>query len=183
MPVRLFRVAAPASTAFNLAKTFAQIVVMWGTALYVVPSLINAAELHAGTNALRFTPRVQLGLVLFLLFSAGGLWSGYIIATRGRGTPLPLDAPRAFVVSGPYRYIRNPMAVTGLGQGASVGLAMGSYGVLLYVFAGGLVWNFVFRPLEEADLEARFGEAYRAYRRYVPCWYPRLRAYSGEWAQ
>jgi protein-S-isoprenylcysteine O-methyltransferase Ste14 len=72
------------------------------------------------------------------------------------------------------------MALTGLGQGASVSLALGSAGVLSYVIAGGLLWNFLMRPLEEADLEARFGEAFRAYRRNVPCWYPRWDPYSSE---
>lgn len=164
----------------NLAKTFAQTLVMWVAALYVVPSVISAAENRAGVDVLRFPPQWGLGLTLFILFSAGGLWSGYIIASRGRGTPLPLDAPRDFVVDGPYRYVRNPMAVTGLGQGVSVSLALGSLGVLLYVIAGGLVWNYFMRPLEEADLEERFGDAFRTYRRKVPCWYPRSSPYFGE---
>jgi hypothetical protein len=37
---------------------------------------------------------------------------------------------------GTWPDIRNPMALTGLGQGASVSLALGSAGVLSYVIAG-----------------------------------------------
>ena len=50
------------------------------------------------------------------------------------------------------------MAMTGAGQAASVGLMLGSLGVLAYAVLGGLVWNFALRPREEADLERCFGE-------------------------
>ncbi len=54
-----------------------------------------------------------------------------------------------------------------------MGLYLGSSAVLLYVIAGGVVWNFLVRPWEEADLERRFGDEYRAYRAQVRCWIPR----------
>ena len=38
-----------------------------------------------------------------------------------------------------------------------------------------VVWNYVVRPLEESDLEARFGDEYVRYRMSVRCWWPRLR--------
>ena len=38
------------------------------------------------------------------------------MAVTGRGTPLPFDAARDLVVSGPYRLVRNPMVVAGLTQ-------------------------------------------------------------------
>ena len=46
--------------------------------------------------------------------------------------------------------------------------------VVTYAIAGSLVWNFAVRPHEEADLEARFGEAFRRYRSSVRCWWPRF---------
>src|SRR5207247_9887508 len=41
----------------------------------------------------------------FVLFAA----SLARFATQGRGTLAPWDPPRHLVVSGPYRYVRNPM--------------------------------------------------------------------------
>ena len=51
---------------------------------------------------------------------------------------------------------------------------MAAFGrVRAYVVAGGVLWHALVRPAEEADLERRFGEPYRAYRRHVRCWIPR----------
>jgi protein-S-isoprenylcysteine O-methyltransferase Ste14 len=170
MPFAPFRVAEPATDARNLGKTAMQIVVIWTTTLYVVPLGIVAVESRMGIAPVLAATR--WGWLVLAACSALGLFSGYTMATRGRGTPLPLDTARELVVSGPYRVVRNPMAIAGLGQGLGVALIFGSLGVALYVLAGGAIWNFFVRPIEEADLEQRFGDAFRVYRRSVPCWRP-----------
>ena len=101
------------------------------------------------------------------------------MAVLGRGTPLPLDHPRVLVVSGPYAYIRNPMAVFGLAQGSGVAIVLGSWIVLAYVALGGALWNFLARPLEEQQLVHDFGESYARYRHHVRCWIPRRTPYLG----
>ena len=140
--------------------------------------MIVAAEGAAGIAGFDFPGRRGIGAMLFLAFSALNLRSGGVLSTLGRGTPLPLDCPRELVTSGPYAYVRNPMAVAGLGQGLSVAVWLGSWGVLAYVVAGIAVWQWGARPAEERDLEARFGMAYRDYRAAVRCWVPRLSAYD-----
>jgi protein-S-isoprenylcysteine O-methyltransferase Ste14 len=101
------------------------------------------------------------------------------MARLGAGTPLPLDHANRLVLRGPYAFIRNPMAFTGLTQATAVALILGSTAVLLYVGAGGSFWNWVVRPFEERDLARRFGEPYERYRRAVRCWVPRLTPYRG----
>jgi protein-S-isoprenylcysteine O-methyltransferase Ste14 len=164
-PIRGRR-ASPASTAWNLAKTIVQIVLFWGTFLFVLPRIVFAVETRVG------------GIALFALCGTLGLTSGFLMASRGRGTPLPLDAPRVLVVAGPYRFVRNPMAIGGIGQGVAVGLVLGSPSVILYALAGAFVWHGVARPWEERDLESWFGEPYRRYREAVRCWWPRWRPYD-----
>jgi len=176
----LSREARPATAAWNVSKTLVQTAIFWSTLLFLIPAMIYRLEGAMGLGTHRFAApswRVA-GVVLFALGGALGLTSGLIMAIRGRGTPLPLDCTRELVVAGPYRYVRNPMAIAGLDQGAAVGLYLGSPSVLAYVLAGLLIWNFGVRPGEEADLEVRFGEAYGAYRRRVRCWRPRLRGYD-----
>jgi protein-S-isoprenylcysteine O-methyltransferase Ste14 len=78
------------------------------------------------------------------------------------------------VVSGPYRWVRNPMAIAGIVQGVAVGLVLSSWLVVAYAVAGSLLWNYAIRPLEEADLEERFGSEFRQYRDSVRCWIPAI---------
>jgi protein-S-isoprenylcysteine O-methyltransferase Ste14 len=176
-PGRLYRPAPPAGAGRNVARTLLQCVVVWGVTLALLPVLLRIVE---STFDL---PRVQApvlrpaGAVLFVAFSALNLWTGLTLATRGEGTPLPLESPRRLVVSGPYRRVRNPMAVAGLGQGLAIAAWFGSWLLLAYVIAGGLLWNFALRPGEERDLLRRFGDEYRAYQRAVLCWIPTIRAY------
>jgi protein-S-isoprenylcysteine O-methyltransferase Ste14 len=70
------------------------------------------------------------------------------------------------------------MAISGVGQGLAVGLFLGSPLVLIYALMGGLIWQLIFRPLEEADLLEHFGVDYEMYRSEVHCWIPRLRPYQ-----
>lgn len=174
------REARPAATAWNVAKTLGQIVVFWSTFLFILPALIYWLEGMLGLDRLRFAGSISrvAGVVVFAAASVLGFTSGMVMAVRGRGTPLPADCPRELVIAGPYRYVRNPMAVAGLSQGAGVGLFLGSPLILAYVLAGGLLWNYGVRPWEEADLARRFGEPFFAYRGAVRCWVPRLRPYS-----
>jgi protein-S-isoprenylcysteine O-methyltransferase Ste14 len=176
------REAKPASRRWNVVKTLGQTAVFWTTFLAALPALVFAAEGALGLDGWRFgSPAgVWIGGAAFALGGALGLTSGIVMASEGKGTPLPADCPRALVVAGPYRYVRNPMAVAGLAQGAAVGLMLGSPAVVLYALAGGPVWNVFVRPWEEADLERRFGEPYRRYRASVRCWLPRFPGYAVE---
>lgn len=116
-----------------------------------------------------------LGWVLFSLFSMLGLYSGYTMSWFGRGTPLPIDCPNLLVINGPYKYVRNPMAVAGIGQGISVGLIYGSYFVVAYSLIGAILWHVIVRPDEEQDLESRFGQQFLNYKCKVSCWIPDLK--------
>ncbi|WP_323127765.1 methyltransferase family protein [Brevibacterium pigmentatum] len=73
---------------------------------------------------------------------------------------------------GPYAFVRNPMAIAGIVQGVSMGLLIGSWLVVVYALIGSLLWNWLIRPHEEADLIERFGDEYRDYAKRVRCWWP-----------
>ena len=167
-----FRHAAPATARALLARTAIQVVIFWGLFLFVFPPFIARFERTFTTAA--FVPyQRKVAAVLFVIASSLGIASALTMVTRGRGTPLPLDGPRDLVVSGPYAWVRNPMAIAGLAQGGAVALWLGSPLVLVYVIAGGVLWHFLVRPIEESHLLAAFGDDYRAYRDRVPLWLPR----------
>ena len=166
-----------ASAARALWLTLGQVLIVWPLFLLLGPFVLLEFERILGLEAFGFGAQRALGLTLFALASAANLASAYSMASRGRGTPLPLACAPRLVVAGPYRWIRNPMALFGLGQGAAVGLWLGSRTTLLYVLIGALIWDLIVRPVEEADLLRRFGSAYERYRDAVRCWWPRLRPY------
>ena len=173
------REARPASAAWNLFKCLSQTVVFWSVFFFLLPAGVLAAEHGLGLADLQFgCPASRwCGATLFILGASLGLTSTFVMATRGRGTPIPADCPRELVVAGPYRFVRNPMAVAGLSQGVAVGLFVGSPAVIAYALAGGPIWNLWVRPWEEVDLEQRFGEPYRRYCEAVRCWWPRFPGY------
>ena len=174
----LFRPARPNPAWWNLTKTLAHAVVLWTTCLALIPAIIFAAEVRTGIPHFFIPCQAWLPWLLFAAASGLGLWSGAVIAVAGQGTPLPSDTARLLVTRGPYAYVRNPMAIAGLAQAACVGVWLGSWGTLAYVFVGFAVWNWIVRPLEEDDMEQRFGDAFRRYRRAVRCWLPRWTPYS-----
>lgn len=171
------RQAKPAAPLVNLCKTLTQAALFWTFFLAVLPYGVCWLETAAGLQHARFQPLRVVGTAILLCASALGLWSAFVMALTGKGTPLPMDSARELVIAGPYAYVRNPMAVAGLVQGMAVGLIVGSWAVLLYVAIGIFLWNCVVRPHEEADLLNRFGADYRHYRQNVCCWIPRLTRY------
>jgi protein-S-isoprenylcysteine O-methyltransferase Ste14 len=169
-----FHVADEASGAHHLRRSLAQLVVFWTTFFVVVPLVLTWVEqrLRLDWGALDEPALHVLGLVLFLFGSAIGLWACVTMALRGEGTPLPAETARTLVVAGPYGWVRNPMALAGLLQTMGVGFIVGSWMVIAIAVAGALVWNFLIRPTEEADLAARFGQPYHRYAEQVRCWIP-----------
>ncbi|QDT67206.1 hypothetical protein MalM25_01030 [Planctomycetes bacterium MalM25] len=167
---------------WNLSKTAAQTAVFWTVFLAILPWAIHSLETSSGLANFASNLGWRSGGALLIGASCLGLWSGYTMAKEGHGTPLPLDCPRRLVTDGPYAYVRNPMAIAGLSQGAAVGVMIGSWGVLAYVAIGAVIWHLGVRPLEEAHLAEMFGNQYTSYRRSVRCWAPRLSPYTPDGA-
>ena len=143
--------------------------------LVLLPVLVLLAEQELDIPPLHhadlFWPLLAIIVVLNL---AVGMGSGVVMAIRGNGTPLPVETASTLVTTGPYAYLRNPMASVGILQGVLLGVALASTGVVAYALLGAVVWHGFVRPIEEADLEHRFGDAFRQYRDSVPLWIPRF---------
>lgn len=102
-------------------------------------------------------------------------------ARTGKGTLAPWDPPRALVVEGVYRYVRNPMISGVLFILLAEALLTGSRQIFIW-FILFLTINLLYIPLlEEPGLAARFGERYRVYKKNVPRWLPRVKAWIPPW--
>ena len=155
-----------------IMRTTLQLVVFWGVFLIVLPAIINSFEERWNLSVKFPILVVVAGFALLALFSVLGVWSARAIANFGSGTPLPSAMANHLVARGPYAFVRNPMAIAGIGQGVAIGLFIGSWLVIVYAIAGSLLWNWLIRPHEEADLRKRFGAEYDEYAQNVSCWLP-----------
>jgi protein-S-isoprenylcysteine O-methyltransferase Ste14 len=120
-----------------------------------------------------------VGLILLAVGVALFLTSVFEFAFRGRGTLAPWDPPRALVIHGPYRFVRNPMisGVVFILVAETALLLSTAHAIWAVVFA---IINMIYIPLiEEPQLEHRFGDAYREYCRHVPRLFPTVRPWEG----
>jgi protein-S-isoprenylcysteine O-methyltransferase Ste14 len=90
--------------------------------------------------------------------------------SKGRGTPLPLDAPRVLVVEGLYKFTRNPMYVGVLAVILGQALYYGAASVALCGCAALVGFALLVRFYEEPTLRRLFGAQYEDYCRQVPRW-------------
>lgn len=115
-----------------------------------------------------------VGVVLFLCCLGMYMGCSYILSSRGRGPFVEFDPPREFVVSGPYRWSRNPIAACLLGSLLGLAIACSSTGVFVYFLLSALLAHVQVVRLEEPLLRKRFGRSYEEYLRRVPRWMPGL---------
>ena len=157
-------------------RAIMQLVCFASLVLGVLPTTIFA---HAGGSWTALTSDAPRAIALQLQIAAIpallGVSALQEFAERGRGTPLPFDAPRRLVNTGPYAYVANPMQLSAVvvlvAWGAlleSAWVALG--GIMTWIYGVGLA-----RMDEGADLEERFGAQWTHYRTRVRNWLPRWR--------
>jgi protein-S-isoprenylcysteine O-methyltransferase Ste14 len=100
-------------------------------------------------------------------------------ALQGLGTPAPGFPTRHLVVTGLYRYVRNPMYVAVVWLILGQGFLFGNLRVLGYGFLVWLAFHVFVLAYEEPTLRRSFGDEYEAFCAHVPRWIPRLTAWPG----
>ncbi|HAP78164.1 MAG TPA: hypothetical protein DCR14_19045, partial [Acidimicrobiaceae bacterium] len=138
-----FRPAADRSVGGHVRRSLAQLVLFWSFFLIALPALAQWVERRWRIDApwLANSSVRWAGVGVFAVASAAGLWSCLTMAVHGRGTPLPAATATRLVVAGPYRWVRNPMAVAGALQTIGIGAWFGSWSVAVLALAGGGGWD------------------------------------------
>ena len=120
-----------------------------------------------------------LGVLLIIAGVPGLVHSFGEFALKGLGTPAPIAPTEHLVVSGLFRYVRNPIyiAVTAviLGQG----LLFGDVRLLVWGLLFWLGTHLFVLAYEEPTLVETFGAEYERYRANVPRWIPRITPWGG----
>ena len=147
-----------------------------GTVAGLIPFWLTGwrvEESVSGDSILRVAgaPMIVAGLVSLLDSFAR-------FAVVGLGTPAPVAPPTRLVVSGQYRYVRNPMYVAILVIVIGQGLVLGSGALLRYAAFLWFLFHMFVVLYEEPTLGSQFEASYEAYRRKVRRWWPRTRPWG-----
>lgn len=120
-----------------------------------------------------------LGILLIVAGLPGLLDSFRRFALDGLGTPAPIAPTRNLVVTGLYRYVRNPMYVAVAAVILGQALLFGDWRVLIYAGIFAVVVHGFVVFYEEPTLADSFGAQFERYRENVPRWIPRLTPWTG----
>ena len=139
--------------------------------------LVGLVLLYVPTPGIQRPAATGLWQIIGMGVGAAGvvlaLWCVFTFALIGKGTPVPLDPPRRLVVRGPYRFVRNPMAI-GVGLVLSgTSLFYRSWLLLGYTALFFLIIHLLVVLYEEPTLSRTFGAPYEAYCERVGRWWPR----------
>jgi protein-S-isoprenylcysteine O-methyltransferase Ste14 len=147
------------------------------TVLIIVPLWIeNDWTIHLRVSLIFGILIIILGLLVMMLTI-----SSFI--RIGKGTLAPWSPTKRLVISGLYCYVRNPMILGVLTVLLGEALSLGSVNILIWAGVFFIINNIYFIIYEEPNLEDRFGDDYREYKKHVSRWLPRLRAYHQELKQ
>jgi protein-S-isoprenylcysteine O-methyltransferase Ste14 len=121
----------------------------------------------------RFGPYQVAGIIVAAAGAVLAIGCVLTFALRGRGTPAPFDPPRRLVVTGPYRFLRNPMYAGAWAALLGAAVYYGSWALTAYAVAFLAALALFVRFCEEPVLRRTFGVEYDAYCRRVGRWWPR----------
>ena len=157
----------------TLSPTLIKAVILFPfNVMVIIPALILWISDQFQSYQFRIIP-VVVGGVLILV----GLYTIWITVSLftdyGKGTPAPYAPPKILVIIGIYKHVRNPMMIGVWSVLCGEAILFFSFWVLIW-FLIFFTASILFVTLwEEGDLESRFGESYREYKKKVPRWIPR----------
>jgi protein-S-isoprenylcysteine O-methyltransferase Ste14 len=157
------------------------IAVLGSALFFVIAPLVLAGFVPWWITQWEFRPAFSgvdltriLGGILIIVGVPGLVDSFARFALEGLGTPAPLAPTQKLVVTGLYRYVRNPIYIAVVAVIFGQALLLGDWRLLWY---GALLWLFfhVFVVMyEEPTLKQTFGTEYESFQTNVPRWIPRL---------
>lgn len=148
--------------------------------LFVAPGIVAGvipwaiSNWRIGPPLLGLEPLRWLGIPVLLLGAVLLVETFARFALQGLGTPAPIAPTRTLVVTGSYRFVRNPMYVAVVSLILGQGLVFGNLAVLGYGLVVWLTVHLFVLAYEEPTLSQSYGAQYDRYRRNVRRWVPRL---------
>jgi len=139
--------------------------------LYFFILLLLVIQLHSIFPIVQifYFPYNLIGILLIIFGGLINLWAALLFFKKDT-TILPDNQPSCFIASGPFCFTRNPiylgMAAALLGAAIFLGSLITFISPLIFVL---LIQTLVI-PIEEKNLEAKFGKQYLDYKKRVRRW-------------
>lgn len=153
----------------------------WGT-LYIIIALIVGPWLtmlfDESFPAISLGSFRYVGSTVWILAMLFALFSAVYLLMPGRSCPAPYEAGGSFSVSGPYRYMRNPLMLAVVIALWGEAVYLERLALLIYAFVFTWATHFWVLFFEEPALRKRLKTTYLDYQKAVPRWFPRLRGYK-----
>ncbi|MDR2495834.1 MAG: isoprenylcysteine carboxylmethyltransferase family protein [Tannerellaceae bacterium] len=164
----------------NRSRGYKTLSLIAGAALFL--GLLPALFIFAGSFAegyidisLGRMAEIPAGIAFIILGLYILLWATVSQWVAGKGTPAPNAPTQSLVIAGPYRYCRNPIELGAILYYFGLGMIISGITTGLISFLLGLAIGSAYHKcIEEKELEQRFGEAYKAYKRRTPFLFPRI---------
>ena len=144
----------------------------------LIPWWITRWELRPPFIGLELTRAI--GVILILAGVPGLLDSFSRFAMQGLGTPAPIAPTQNLVVTGLYRYVRNPIYIAVVAVILGQAILFGDWRLVLYAALFWLACHAFVVAYEEPMLARTFGAEYATFRANVPRWIPRLTQWHRE---
>ena len=169
------------------SNTMRRILATIGSAIFLViaPGVVagyvpwRICGWHVGAPLLGISSLRAVGVILVAAGLAVVLDSFARFALQGLGTPAPIFPTQHLIVSGLFRFVRNPMYVAVAFLILGQGLLFGSVRVLEYGIAVWVAFHLFVLTYEEPRLRRSYGREYEEFCANVPRWIPRLRPWNG----
>jgi protein-S-isoprenylcysteine O-methyltransferase Ste14 len=166
------------SPLFPVIGSLLWLVIAPGCVTVLFPWLLSGWEVQPPffrLNAYRWLGWVLVFVGVLRLIEAFARFAFY-----GRGTPAPYMLTQRLVITGSYRYVRNPMYIAILSMVLGQALILGQSVLLGYLLAVWVGFQAFVLLYEEPSLRRRYGHQYENYCAAVRRWWPRARPWSGD---
>lgn len=139
-------------------------------AFFIIPYIFIKLNIIYSLPIFSFLFLKVFGISLILLGAGVWLYCIGLFSLIGKGTPVPINPPKRLVISGIYRFTRNPMYLSVLSILEGYFLFFGHLLLLFYPFLIAIFFNLFILFYEEPVLKKKFGERYIKYCKETPRW-------------
>lgn len=120
----------------------------------------------------------SIGLIIMLMGLVVLIITIWTMIRNGDGTLAPWIPTNKLVITGIYGYLRNPMIISVLIILIGESISIISLNIIIWAFIFFIINNIFFFFYEEPNLEKKFGNDYRIYKKNVSRWMPRFNLFS-----